>query len=124
MNGGGGIGPPTQTGSGTVEHGVIFGARVGLEAQFLVLARAYMSSQDTAAYGTDVGCGTDVGFLPRAVKCLNECGVRVQWQHIDQAGIHGVTLDQDAAAIKGTAKSVPPPGVLRRHVCTSQYEDY
>ncbi|KAG6289660.1 hypothetical protein E4U46_002397, partial [Claviceps purpurea] len=62
MNGGGGIGPPTQTVSGTVEHGVIFGARVGLEAQFLVLARAYMSSQDTAAYGTDVGCGTDVAM--------------------------------------------------------------
>ncbi|KAG6089420.1 hypothetical protein E4U30_008376, partial [Claviceps sp. LM220 group G6] len=35
---------------GTVEHEVIFGARVGLEAQFLVLARAYMSSQDSAVY--------------------------------------------------------------------------
>ncbi|KAG5994725.1 hypothetical protein E4U52_000805, partial [Claviceps spartinae] len=36
--------------SATVEHEVIFGARVGLETQFLVLARAYMSSQTAVAY--------------------------------------------------------------------------
>ncbi|KAG6293974.1 hypothetical protein E4U09_002799, partial [Claviceps aff. purpurea] len=77
---------------GTVEREVIFGARVGLEAQFLVLARAYMSSQNTTAYKA---------LFRELFRCLNEYGVFVQWQHIDQAGIYGLTMDQDAAAIKG-----------------------
>ncbi|KAG6039544.1 hypothetical protein E4U39_007614, partial [Claviceps sp. Clav50 group G5] len=78
--------------SSTAEREILFGARVGLEAQYLVLARAYMSSQNTAAYEA---------LFRELFRCLDECGVSVQWQHIDQAGIHGLTLDQDAAAIKG-----------------------
>ncbi|KAG6083657.1 hypothetical protein E4U31_006677, partial [Claviceps sp. LM219 group G6] len=79
--------------TGTVEREIIFGGRVGLEAQFLVLARAYMSSQDSDAYEA---------LFRELFRSLDQCGVRVQWQHINQAGIYGVTMDQDAAAIKVT----------------------
>ncbi|KAG6072841.1 hypothetical protein E4U15_006743, partial [Claviceps sp. LM218 group G6] len=78
--------------SASVEHEIIFGARIGLEAQFLVLARAYMSSQKADAYHA---------LFRELFRCLNNCGVNVQWQHIHSAGLYGVSMDQDAAAIKG-----------------------
>ncbi|KAG6072495.1 hypothetical protein E4U16_006394 [Claviceps sp. LM84 group G4] len=54
--------------SGKVEHEVIFGGRVGLEGQFLALARAYMSSQDAVAYET---------LFRELFSCLErQCGVR------------------------------------------------
>ncbi|KAG6196497.1 hypothetical protein E4U50_008226 [Claviceps purpurea] len=54
--------------SGKVEHEVIFGGRVGLEGQFLALARAYMSSQDAVAYET---------LFRELFSCLErQCGIR------------------------------------------------
>ncbi|KAG6018980.1 hypothetical protein E4U19_007731, partial [Claviceps sp. Clav32 group G5] len=76
----------------TVEHEVIFGARIGLEAQFLVLARAYMSAQTAVAYQTLFR--ELFGYLER------DCDVQIHWQHIHGDGLYGVTLDQDAAAVK------------------------
>ncbi|KAG6088422.1 hypothetical protein E4U15_006097 [Claviceps sp. LM218 group G6] len=84
--------------AGQVEHEVIFGGRVGLEGQFLALARAYMSSQDAPAYED---------LFRELFNCLErQCGVRVRWQHIHKEGLFGLTLDQDAAAIKDNSRLV------------------
>ncbi|KAG6126777.1 hypothetical protein E4U38_006734 [Claviceps purpurea] len=64
----------------------------------LVLARAYMSSQTAVAYEA---------LFRELFTCLNACRVVVQWKHIHGEGLYGVTMDQDAAAIKGDGALKP-----------------